>query len=503
MKGFFKTVAVITVFSVCEKLLGFLYRIFLSRSVGAEGVGLYQVALSIFGLIFTVVSSGVPITVSRLMTKYRAEGRKDKERKVITAGLFITLSFSLPVAIAVFFFKDNLGFLFADERCADIFVVLTFGLTFTSLYSVFRGVFWGNKDFIPYSVIELLEEICMIIVGIILISRAGDVFTGAYYAAIAVVVSFTFSFSLAVATFFIRKNKLSDPRSEIKPLLKSATPITAMRTANSLIVSLVSAVLPARLIASGYTKSQAMSAFGAAVGQAVPILFIPSTLISAFIVVLVPELSENFYRGNRVKVKSDVSKAVKFTCFISSLFIPAFFCCGKEIGLIVFGSSESGDFLTASSFMMVFMGTSVITTSILNSVGKENSTLIYYIAGTGLMLLSVWILPAFIGVYSLTVGYLCVYTLTTALNIRLIGKTCGVKPTYLKFAAFSLLFCIPCCIFGALLKNVLTAVMPTFPAATVVIVLTTLMNALLYFIFGLVKTVTVFSAIKKPRKSVA
>lgn len=503
MKGFFKTVAVITVFSVCEKFLGFLYRIYLSRSIGAEGVGLYQAALSIFGLIFTVVSSGVPITVSRLMTKYRAEGKKDKERKIVSAGLLITLAFSLPVVIAVILLRNRLGGLFADERCAPIFVVFIFGLSFTSLYSVFRGVFWGSKDFLPYSVIELLEEICMIIIGIILISRTEDVFTGAYYAAVAVFISFVFSFSLAAATFFIRKNRLINPFSELKTLIKSSTPVTAMRTANSLIVSLVSTILPLRLIASGYTSSEAMSAFGAALGQAIPILFIPSTLIGAFTVVLVPELSENYYRRNYPKVKSDVERAVKFTCLISSALVPAFFCCGNEIGLFVFGSTECGGFLTASAFLMIFMGTSGITTSILNSVGKENSTLIYYIIGATLMLLCVYILPPFMGVYSLTVGYVCVYALTTALNIRLIGKTCKIKPSYLKFAAYSVLFCALCCVFGVLLKNVLSEILGVIPAALIVGVVVTAANLLLYFVFGLIKTVAVFSLIKKPRKSAA
>ena len=76
MKSFFKTVALVSVFSVSEKFLGFLYRIFLSRTIGAEGVGLYQVALSVFGLFYTVACSGIPVTVSRLMTKYRAENQK-------------------------------------------------------------------------------------------------------------------------------------------------------------------------------------------------------------------------------------------------------------------------------------------------------------------------------------------------------------------------------------------------------------------------------------------
>ena len=61
--------ALVTAFSVAERLLGFIYRVFLSRSLGAETVGIYQIALSIIGLIMTITSSGIPITVSRLMAK--------------------------------------------------------------------------------------------------------------------------------------------------------------------------------------------------------------------------------------------------------------------------------------------------------------------------------------------------------------------------------------------------------------------------------------------------
>ena len=54
LKKFFKTVAIVTLFSICEKFLGFIYRIFLSRSIGSEGIGIYQVALSVFALLLTV-----------------------------------------------------------------------------------------------------------------------------------------------------------------------------------------------------------------------------------------------------------------------------------------------------------------------------------------------------------------------------------------------------------------------------------------------------------------
>lgn len=503
MKGFFKTVAVITVFAVCEKFLGFLYRIYLSRTIGAEGVGLYSVALSVFGLIFTMVSSGVPITVSRFMAKYHAEGSKEKEQKIISAGLFVTLLLSMPVVVLVFVFRSRMGFMFADDRVTDIFVILIFGLTFTSLYSVFRGVFWGNKDFLPYSVIELLEEMCMIIVGVILISGTSDALSGAMKAAIAVLASYVFSFTLATVTFFIRKNKLKDPRQQLKPLIKSSAPVTAMRTANSLILSLVSVILPARLISSGFTRSQAMSAFGAAVGQAIPILFIPSTLIGAFTVVLVPELSENFYRGRHDLVKRDVEKAIKFTCIIAAVFTPVFFASGREIGIAVFGTEESGNFIAVSAFFTLFMGVSSVTTSILNSMGKENETLIYYIVGTTLMLLAVWLLPPVIGIYSLTVGYACVFLLTAALNVRLINKTCKYRPRFLRYSVAVFAECMLCGVAGTFIKRIFATFLSEIAASAIAGTVSTAAIAICLVASDALSVTGIISLIKKPRKSAA
>ena len=503
MRKFFKTVAIVTVFSVSEKFLGFLYRIFLSRTIGSEGIGLYQVALSVFALLLTVCCSGTPITVSRLMTKYRAENCADKVNKVITAGISVTLCLALPLFTVFFIFAPKMTFVFADPRCIEIFKVVLPGLIFTSVYSVLRGVFWGDKDFLPYSVIELLEEICMIVVGIILISFSKGVYEGAFNAGVAVLVSYVFSFSLAVIVFFLRKHKLKSPRSEFKPLLASAAPITAMRTANSLAVSLVSIILPMRLINAGFSKAQAMSSFGAAVGQAIPLLFIPTTLIGSFTLVLVPEISENFYRKKYFYLKRDIEKALKFSVFLTCLFIPVFFVCGKEIGVLVFNGHECGRYLTASAFLMLFMSLSSITTSILNSMGLEHKTLIYYIISGVFMLLSIWFLPSVMGVYSLLVGFTFIYGLTTILNLILLAKNCAEKPNYLKFLICASTIIIPTVFFGLMLERLLLPVLGTFLTFIVCSVLMVIFNALCFVGFNLISVDFIKSKLKfKPRKLV-
>ncbi len=486
MGNFFKTVAIVTVFSVSEKFLGFIYRIFMSHTIGSEGVGLYQVALSMFSFLFTIVSSGIPITVSRLMTKYKAQGENLKVRKIITAGLSISLVIAVPITLLILIFNGYLSFLFADKRCLDIFIIIIPGLIFTSVYSVLRGVFWGNRDFLPYSVIELLEEICMIIVGVLLISRATSVYEGAKRAGIAVIASYTFSFTLATIVFFLRKNKLANPVSQFKPLLLSSTPVTIMRTVSSLTMSLVSVILPLGLLSAGFSNSQAMSLYGSAMGQAVPLLFIPSSLIGSFTLVLIPEISENFYRKRNIKLKNDIEKSINFTILLTSLFIPIFLVCGEELGVLVFNSHECGNFLSSSAFLVVFMGLSGITTSILNSLGAENKVLFFYTAGGVLMLLSVWILPKFISIYSLLVGFSFVYAFTSILNLILIKKISPIKPKIFTFLAYSLVIAIPSSIIGFMMEKMILPILGSFFSIILVSVMMVAFSVTLYIAFNLI-----------------
>lgn len=497
MRKFFKTVAIVSIFSISEKILGFLYRIFLSRKIGSEGIGLYQVALSVFGLIYTLCCSGVPITVSRLMAKYNALNDKTRVQKVITAGLLLTLITTIPVCALFFILGDKTAFLFTDQRSLKIFLVILPGLIFTCVYSVLRGVFWGNKDFLPYSIIELLEEVCMIVVGIILVNLSTDVFQGAFSAGVAVLVSYLLSFTLAVTLFFIRKNKLKNPASELPILIRSATPVSAMRTASSLTTSLVSILLPMRLVSAGFSEAQAIKAFGSAVGQAFPILTIPTTLIGSFTLVLIPEISENFYNNRHYYLKRDVEKAIKFTSVLTLIFIPVFFVCGEEIGMLLFGEYECGKYVTTTCFLMIFISLSTISTSILNSMGQETKTMLYYLLGGVLMVGCVWFLPSVFGVYSLIIGFACIYGLTTLLNLIAISKNCKEKPKYLTFLLRACLTSLPSILFGLMLEKLLIATLGTFLTLLSCAILIVGFNLLMFFGFGLITFKETFNKIKQ------
>ncbi len=472
--------------SVIERFLGFVYRIYLSRTILSEGLGIYQITLTIFGLLLTLTSSGIPITVSRMMTRYRAEKNERAVMQTVSAGIIFSLSLAIPIVLAFVFFNRYLSFIFSDERCMQILLIVLPGLIFTSVYAVIRGSFWGNKDFLPYSIIELAEEAVMLVAGIVLINYSTSMLDGVRRAAWAVLISYLFSFTVSFTVFLKKGGRIVAPGKVMKPLVVSSSPITGMRTATSLINSLVAVILPARLIAAGMTKSQALSLFGTAFGMALPILFMPGTLIGSLAVVLVPELSENFYKNQKLNLQKNIERALKFSLFVAFSIIPVLISYGENLGVFFYDSQEAGRYLSRAAVAMLPMSVCMITTSMLNSMNLERKTLLFYLFGAAFMLASIFFLPKFIGINSLVVGLVGQYTITGVLNLLALRRAVGKKLDYRKFTLKGLAFALPSCLFGFMLNNVFSSFASNTVNCLAGCVLCAAFNVALYVLFGMI-----------------
>lgn len=447
----YRTAALVTVFSTCEHCLGFLYRIILSRLLGSEGLGIYQASLTVFAVFLTATSSGLPITLSRVISKHRTHGNVNGEHSATTAAMLITLLFSLPITGLLFLFREPFTHIFSDPRCADLFYIFIFGLSFTSVYAIIRGCFWGNKRFFAYSLIELIEEIIMIAVGLFLMMGVQGGVADINKAAIAVLVSYLCSFAIALVYFFLKGGTLRSPKGEFLPLLKSSLPITAMRSSSSLINSLISVLFPMRLMTTGVSSARAMSEYGVVYGMVMPILMIPSTLIGSIALVLVPELSECYYRGDKKALSSYVEKALNSTLLIAGILIPFFIVCGEDVGILLYSNAQSGQMIAGGALILLPMSITMICTSILNSMNCERQTLLFFLIGSAAMLACVWILPPFLGSGALLVGMACDYTVSALCSLVLLAKKTGTLRSGKYFLRLALA-CIPILLVGGMVR---------------------------------------------------
>ena len=90
---FLRGAAALTVAGIAVKILGGVNRILLSRILGGEGIGLYQIAYPVYMLGLSIAGAGVPIALSVMVAEKAAQGDyagAERIFKVIFA-LFIRL----------------------------------------------------------------------------------------------------------------------------------------------------------------------------------------------------------------------------------------------------------------------------------------------------------------------------------------------------------------------------------------------------------------------------
>lgn len=92
-KAFFKGTFLLTCAGLLSRVIGFFYRIFLSHAIGAEGIGLFQLAIPLQTLLLAVTASGIQTALSRLVAAHLATGEDKKARDFFCLGTFLPLHF--------------------------------------------------------------------------------------------------------------------------------------------------------------------------------------------------------------------------------------------------------------------------------------------------------------------------------------------------------------------------------------------------------------------------
>ena len=462
MKSLVKTVVLITGFSILTRIAGFIFRIYLSRAIGAEALGLYQVAFSVFMVLLTIVSSGLPFIISKLTASYRVGDNKKKQGAILSSALIIGLIISLLLSCVVLIFKNLFANLFTDGACIFILIALLPGLIFSSVYSVFRGALWGKDNYFALCISEFFEQVVRIFICILLIFPTASVISKAVSVAWSLSIACALSMVFVVLLYFIYGGKMNKPGKEYKELLRRSTPITGVRVAGSLAQPLIALIIPYRLISVGYTSSQAMSLFGVAVGMTLPLLFIPTTLIGSLATALVPDISMAVAKEDSNHIESRIRTSIIFALFISAMVVPLFAGAGDLIGSFLYGNELSGLILASSAWIMLPMGLTNITSSLLNSLGYEVRSCLNYFVGAVVMFLTIWFLPMICGINALFWGMGLCMTITGALNYFMIKRKIKIKLKIFK-PLFSLsLITLPCSALVAFFSKLTAMIFPEF-----------------------------------------
>lgn len=433
---------ILAVAGAVSKALGAVYRIPLARLIGGEGMGLYQMAYPIYTTILALATAGVPVAISVLVARKETEGLRGDSRRIFRVSLVGLALLGLVLSIVVW---QGAGFLarniLHEPRAVYPIMAIAPAIFFSGLMSVFRGYFQGYQWMVPTAVSQVVEQIFrvtfVLILAYLLFPRgleyaaAGATF-GAVVGGIAGLIFLLYS--------YIRFRRQMKRDSGVLPcsressvelgwqVVKLAVPISFGAVVVPLVQMLDAVIVPGRLMASGYSTSQATALYGQLSGMASVLINLPTIFTIAIATSLVPAVSEVAARKDWSELRARVNNGVRAAMLISLPSAAGLYVLARQITDLLFASPEAGIPLEPLAFSVIVLAAFQVSSASLQGLARPDIPLRNLII-TGLLkvFFNYYLTGTFLAIRGPAIGTVVAFFVGSCLNFYELRKISRVS----------------------------------------------------------------------------
>jgi len=387
---FLKGTMILTISSIVVKVIGALNWVILSRVMGGEGIGLYQMGFPIYLMAITVSSAGIPVAISIITAEKLAKQDYWGAQRVFHVTLrllFCTgVFFSLCLLFGARFLIDYHWI--RDARSYYSIIALAPAVFFVTFLASFRGYFQGWQIMTPTACSEITEQairvVTMIVFSYLLLPRglayaAAGASMGAGAGAFCGLLVLFFFYHRLKKKFHLEALKqnveatVEPAMAIIKRVVVLALPVSMSSLMLPIVSNLDLLIVPARLEVAGYTVSQATTLFGYLTGMAVPLVNLSTILTAALAISLVPAISESRVLQDFVGIKEKVKTAFRVAAMITIPCSVGLFVLGEKVAGIIYNAPGAASAIEIMSVAIFLLGLHQVSTGILQ--GLEHTTI--------------------------------------------------------------------------------------------------------------------------------
>lgn len=324
---FLQGAVVLSAGALLAKIIGAMFKIPLSRILGAEGTGHFNVAYNIYIVLLNISSTGLPLSVSRLVSEADTLNRPDRVGLIHRISLCMFLLLGGIGSGVMFFFAEDLAGWMRDPDAVHAIRVLAPAVLFVCVSSSFRGLFQGRQYMTPTAAAQVLEAVCKLVIGlgaVLLVQKLGWDLPRIAGAAISGV---TIGAGLGCAYFLYQYHM--HPVSSVsgtergsllgigRKILRLAVPITIGATGLQIFNTIGSRIILGQLQDKlGYSLSDASFLFGIYT-MAQTLYLLPSALIQPLTVSVIPAVTESLALHQEKNARIHEESALRITALIA------------------------------------------------------------------------------------------------------------------------------------------------------------------------------------------
>jgi len=441
---------ILSVSGFLVKLVGAVFKIPLTNLVGSAAMSYFSSAYSIYVFLLSLATSGLPTGIAAIISRSLAVERHKDIPKIMKIAASIFVSFGTLLAVLGFVFAEPIAVAMNSQEAYWSVAAIMPAIICISVVSVFKGFFQGYGNMTPTALSNLIEAIVKLLAGYgiaLFLFKAGFPIEQVVGGAVLGVSISTFAAMLFMSCRYIFRSKsykmtvngfLNDDETPTKTLRRDFLAVSLPIMISSITANMMSAVdafVVMNRLKAYLDIEQAKLLWGSYGNMALTMFNLPSFLITAIGISLVPAISSAFSRKNALLVKRTTNNALKFSAILAFGSAFGLFSISERILMLFFPRDPAGvecatPLLEIVSFALISVGLTNITAAVLQSIGKSYLPVISVAVGTAIKTLTTLILVGVpeINVAGAPIATNIAYPVMMVMNFYFIWKHLGIVP---------------------------------------------------------------------------
>ena len=447
------------------------FRSYLAHQLGAEGLGLFQLTMSVNFLSVTFATSGVRFTATSLVAEELGSGRQSGAEKAVRSCFLYAALFGIAAMTLLNLGANWIGTQWLhDARAVLSLRIFAFSLPLISTSSVLSGYLIAAHRAPDEAAAQIFEELIEIGAGILFVRLYLPL--GLKYACAGVILGSVMgeagSFLLRLMIFQAgRRNRGGASGGAVtlsRRLFRIAIPAACSSYLSAGFRTVEQLLIPYGLKKSGASGSAALSTFGVIQGMAMPLILFPAFLLGTVMELILPELTECRASGNTRQLNYMIDRVFRIGVLFSMCAMWIFLRFSGELGTLLYQSADAAYLIRMLAALTPFLYLDLIVDTILKGIGEQLSTMKHNLFTSCVSTVLLYLLLPKYAIY----GYLIAVYTTKILNF-----TCSlsklVRDAKLSVHASSILSPILCMIAATSLTDLFLRVMPVSGTAVSVV----------------------------------
>ncbi len=341
----------LTAANLAMRGVSMLFQVYLTGQIGAAGIGLLQLILTVHGFAITLGTSGLRVAAMYLSAEEYGLQRYGGIRLAmiwcIGAGILLS---SLIGGLMAFFAQPLAQTIVKDLRAAPSLRLLGLTLPLTCLSTILAGYFTASNQVKKLVAVEIADRIVTVVLTVWLLNLG--VPSDQSHACVSIVGGGALASVGSVAVLlgmmladFRRYKSPEQPLFMGSRLARICVPVALNDYLRSGLGTIEQFLIPSGLSRSGGSRTKAMSDYGTIQGMVFPVLLLPSTVLYAVADLLVPELARCRAQKNDVRIRHLAQTCLHMGVLFSSLIGGLLYVLAEPLGFLLYKSADAGQYL--------------------------------------------------------------------------------------------------------------------------------------------------------------